>query len=159
MVSAVSIRDSLVLSSSGYRVVSLLSRYELQASSGMYGCYGSLMAGLWVPALWRSISVDEYLTPVEVVDSRVSGCQWTCAHTSESTRSSPFGWRIWGVTEVLSTDEEGMRHACIGACVDAGTSVQPQPHTKQPHVPVDSIQLCREPRVSTRSRHQQRSTA
>ena len=38
--------SQLVLSSSGHRVVSLLSRYELHASSGMHGCHGSLMAAL-----------------------------------------------------------------------------------------------------------------
>ena len=32
-----------------FRSCCCLSRYELHASTGMCGCYGSMMAGLWVP--------------------------------------------------------------------------------------------------------------
>ena len=113
--------SQFVLSSSAYRVVSLLSRYELHASFGMYGCYGLLMAGLWVAygflctvaglavsdslgnldgicgIAWGSISVDEVRTGVEgLVDLRVSGPAGLVA-----TGSSPFWWRIWDVTGVL----------------------------------------------------------
>ena len=96
--------------------ISLRSRNELHASSGRYGCNGSPTAGLWVPttscapwpawlfrtlsanstdfAVWlgASISVDEVRVQVDgLVDLRVSGCQWSCAHcTCESARSSPF---------------------------------------------------------------------
>ena len=67
---------------------SLLSGYESHASSGMYGCYGSQMAGLWVYV---------YLAVVEWSQAANGFC---AIFTCETVRSSPFfvassGLSLW----------------------------------------------------------------